>query len=160
MYSAFGFAGQKCSAASRVIVLEEVFEKFESRILEATKSIHLASAENPDAYLGPVVDEEAYELAYQAVVPSTGYFVPPTIFTDVDSKSDLAQKEIFGPVLALIKAKDLDHALEIANSTEYALTGGLFSRSPANIERIRSGKSLYQSRNYWSYGRSSPVWWI
>lgn len=156
LYSAFGFAGQKCSAASRVIVLDEVYEKFESRLLEATKSIHLATAENPDAYLGPVVDEEAYQrilntiedakksnkLLYQGDVPAEikdkGYFVPPTIFTQVDAKSKLAQEEIFGPVLALIKAKDLDHALEIANGTEYALTGGLFSRSPANIEKVRA----------------------
>lgn len=152
LYSAFGFAGQKCSACSRVIVLEEVFDKFEARILEATKSIHQESAENPSAYLGPVVDEEAYQrilqtiedakksnkLLYQGEAPHGGYYVPPTIFTLVDPKSSLAQNEIFGPVLAIIKAKDLDHALEIANGTEYALTGGLFSRSPANIAKVKA----------------------
>jgi RHH-type transcriptional regulator, proline utilization regulon repressor / proline dehydrogenase / delta 1-pyrroline-5-carboxylate dehydrogenase len=151
LYSAFGFAGQKCSAASRCIVLEEVYEKFEQRLLEATKSIHQTSAENPMSYLGPVVDEEAHQrilktieeakktnqLLYQGPVVSGGYFVPPTIFTQVDPKSKLSQEEIFGPVLALIKAKNLSEALEIANNTEYALTGGLFSRSPENIKRVR-----------------------
>lgn len=152
LYSAFGFSGQKCSAASRVIVLEEVFDKFESRLAEATRSIVQAGAEDPSAYLGPVVDEEAYQrilktiedakmsnkLLYQGEAPRGGYFVPPTIFTDVDPNSSLAQNEIFGPVLAIIKAKNLDHALEIANSTEYALTGGLFSRSPANIAKVKA----------------------
>lgn len=152
LYSAFGFSGQKCSAASRVIILEDVFEKFESRLLEATKSIVQASAEDGNAYLGPVVDEEAYlrilktieeakktnKLLYQGTAPTGGYYVPPTIFTSVDPKSGVAQQEIFGPVVALIKAKDLDHALEIANGTEYALTGGLFSRSPKNIEKVRA----------------------
>lgn len=152
VYSAFGFSGQKCSAASRVIVLDEVFDKFEARLLEATRSIVQASAENPAAYLGPVVDEEAYnrilktieeaktkhQLLYQGEAPKGGFFVPPTIFTKVDPKSTLAQNEIFGPVLALIKAKDLDEALEIANGTEYALTGGLFSRSPAHIARVKA----------------------
>jgi RHH-type proline utilization regulon transcriptional repressor/proline dehydrogenase/delta 1-pyrroline-5-carboxylate dehydrogenase len=151
VYSAFGFAGQKCSACSRVIVLDEVFDKFEARLLESTKSILQEASDNPKAYLGPVVDEEAYtrilktideakksnKLLYQGTAPTGGYFVPPTIFTNVDGNSSLAQNEIFGPVLAVIRAKDLDHALAIANGTEYALTGGLFSRSPANIERVR-----------------------
>ncbi len=151
LYSAFGFSGQKCSAASRVIVLDEVFEKFESRLYEATKSIHQASAEDGNAYLGPVIDEEAYQrimntieeakksnkLLFQGNTVPGGYYVPPTIFTNVDPQSKIAQQEIFGPVVALIKAKNLDHALEIANGTEYALTGGLFSRSPMNIAKVR-----------------------
>jgi RHH-type proline utilization regulon transcriptional repressor/proline dehydrogenase/delta 1-pyrroline-5-carboxylate dehydrogenase len=152
VYSAFGFAGQKCSAASRVIVLEDVFEKFQERFVETTRSIVQADAENPKAYLGPVIDAEAYnrilatiesakkesKLLYQGPKVDGGYFVPPTIFTEVKPESKLAQEEIFGPVVALIRAKDIDHALQIANGTEYALTGGLFSRSPANIEKIRA----------------------
>lgn len=152
VYSAFGFAGQKCSACSRVIVHEEVYEKFSQRLVEATRSIVQAAAENPACYIGPVVDREAYErimslieqssaqhkLLYMAEKKTGGYFVPPTIFGPVDPQSDLAQKEIFGPVLAVIKARDLDHALEIANGTEYALTGGLFSRSPENIKKVRA----------------------
>jgi RHH-type proline utilization regulon transcriptional repressor/proline dehydrogenase/delta 1-pyrroline-5-carboxylate dehydrogenase len=101
--------------------------------------------------MGPVVDEEAYNrirktveeakskhrLAFEGQAPSGGYFIPPTIFADVDPQSSLAQNEIFGPVLAVIKAKDMTDALKIANSTEYALTGGLYSRSPATIERVK-----------------------
>ncbi|MBX3017852.1 MAG: L-glutamate gamma-semialdehyde dehydrogenase [Bdellovibrionaceae bacterium] len=151
LYSAFGFAGQKCSAASRVIVLEENYDKFESRLIEAAKSLHVGPAEDPKSYFGPVVDSVAqlrilqtiekakkeHTLLFEGEVQPVGYFVPPTIFGNVAPDSDLAQKEIFGPVVALIRAKDLDHALEIANGTEYGLTGGLYSRSPANIERVR-----------------------
>ena len=151
LYSAFGFSGQKCSAASRVIIHEDVYEKFSARFVEAAGSIEVTDAENPQGYMGPVVDQEAYErilntiqeakkehkLLFEGKVPTGGYFVPPTIFGDVNPASALAQQEIFGPVVALIKAKDLDHAIEIANSTEYALTGGLFSRSPLNIAKVR-----------------------
>lgn len=151
IYSAFGFQGQKCSACSRVIVLEPVYDRFLDRIVEAAKSLHLGASEDPRAFMGPVVDEEAFtrimatiesakakaRLAFQGQAPGGGYFVPPTIFADVDPNSDLAQKEIFGPVLAVIRAKDMDEALKIANSTEYALTGGLYSRSPATIERVK-----------------------
>ncbi len=152
LYSAFGFSGQKCSACSRVIVLADVYEKFEARLLEATKSIFQGMAEDPRAYLGPVVDEEAYlrilktieeakknhKMLYQGPEVHGGYFVPPTIFTLVDPNSNLAQQEIFGPVLAMIKARDLTDAIHIANNTEYALTGGLYSRSPANIAKVKA----------------------
>lgn len=151
LYSAFGFSGQKCSAASRVIVLDEVYDRFVDRLVEAAKSIEVLSAENPKAYMGPVVDKDAcdrmlstiedaektHKLLFKGSVPTTGFFVPPTIFGDVPGDASLAQQEIFGPVVAMIRAKNLDQALEIANSTEYALTGGLFSRSPGNIARVK-----------------------
>nr|BFD62363.1 L-glutamate gamma-semialdehyde dehydrogenase [Bdellovibrio sp. HM001] len=151
IYSAFGFSGQKCSAASRVIVLDEVYERFVDRLVETAKSIEIHPAENPKAYMGPVVDKEAYDrilgtiaeaeknhkLLFKGSVPGGGYFVPPTIFGDVPGDAKLAQAEIFGPVVAVIRAKNLDQALDIANSTEYALTGGVFSRSPANIARVK-----------------------
>ncbi|MBV2167760.1 MAG: L-glutamate gamma-semialdehyde dehydrogenase [Bdellovibrio sp.] len=151
LYSAFGFSGQKCSAASRVIVLDEVYDRFVDRLVEAAKSIEIYAAENPKAYMGPVVDKEAYDrilgtiaetekthkLLFKGSVPGGGYYVPPTIFGDVPGDAKLAQQEIFGPVVAVVRAKNLDQALEIANSTEYALTGGLFSRSPANIARVK-----------------------
>lgn len=151
LYSAFGFSGQKCSAASRVIVLDEVYDRFTDRLVEAAKSISVLAAENPKAYMGPVVDQEAHErimntiaenektqkLLFKGQAPTNGFFVPPTIFGDVAGDSKLAQNEIFGPVVAVIRAKNLDQALEIANSTEYALTGGVFSRSPANIARVK-----------------------
>ncbi len=151
LYSAFGFSGQKCSAASRVIILKEVYEKFSARLIEAAKSIQISSAENPMGYFGPVVDEDAFnrlnsqiaeateknKLLFKGQTPAGGYFVPITIFGDVKSTDAIAQNEFFGPVLALIKANDLTDAINILNSTEYALTGGIFSRSPANIERAK-----------------------
>jgi RHH-type proline utilization regulon transcriptional repressor/proline dehydrogenase/delta 1-pyrroline-5-carboxylate dehydrogenase len=151
IYSAFGFQGQKCSAASRVIVLDEIYDRFVERLCEVARSIKVRSADDPSSYLGPVIDREAYEriqrtiemgktearLAYQGEVPSEGYFIAPTIFVDVAPSARIAQDEIFGPVLAVIKARDLDEALQIANSVEYGLTGGLFSRSPAHIEKAR-----------------------
>lgn len=152
LYSAFGYAGQKCSACSRLIVLEEVYDKFVERLAESAKSIMVGSAENPKVYFGPVVDQEAYarirktvdesktkhKLLFESNLPTGGYFIGPTIFTDVLGDDSLAQNEVFGPVLAVIKAKNLDQALAIANGTEYALTGGLFSRSPANIEKVKA----------------------
>jgi RHH-type proline utilization regulon transcriptional repressor/proline dehydrogenase/delta 1-pyrroline-5-carboxylate dehydrogenase len=151
MYSAFGFQGQKCSACSRAIVVEGLYDRFLERMTEAVKSMHVGASEDPRSFMGPVVDEEAHarilktidvakstsRLVFQGQAPAGGYYVGPTIFADVDPNSDLAQKEIFGPVLAVIKAKDIDHALEIANGTEYALTGGVYSRSPAVIEKVK-----------------------
>lgn len=150
LYSAFGFSGQKCSACSRVLVHQDVFEKFEARLNEAARSIKIRTADSPEAYLGPVVDQEAYQrimntienskkenkLLFQGEAQSGGYFVPPTIFTNVDPRSKLAQEEIFGPVLALTKVKNIEEALQIANDVEYGLTGGLFSRSPENIKKV------------------------
>jgi RHH-type proline utilization regulon transcriptional repressor/proline dehydrogenase/delta 1-pyrroline-5-carboxylate dehydrogenase len=152
LYSAFGFAGQKCSAASRLIVLEDIFDKFTARLVDAAHSIKIRSSENPEAYLGPVVDEEAYsrlmnsiqtaekkyKILFKSETPMGGYFVPVTIIGDVSAMDDVAQNEFFGPVMAVIKAKNLDEAIQIANSTEYALTGGIFSRSPANIEKVKN----------------------
>ncbi len=152
MYSAFGFSGQKCSAASRVIVLAEVYDKFVQRLKEAAQSIEILSAENPKAYFGPVVDEEAqqrllkvieyysqkHQVVFHGNAPSGGYYVPATIFGDVKFDDYVAQNEFFGPVIAIIKAKNLDEAIQFANATEYALTGGVFSRSPANIQKIKN----------------------
>ncbi len=152
LYSAFGFSGQKCSAASRVIVLAGVYDKFTERLKEAAMSIEVLSAENPKSYFGPVVDEEAqqrllsviaeystkHQVVFHGTAPTNGYYVPATIFGDVKFNDYVAQNEFFGPVIAIIKAKDLDQAIEFANSTEYALTGGIFSRSPANIEKVKN----------------------
>lgn len=151
LYSAFGFSGQKCSAASRVIVVEEIYERFIERFVAAAKSIEVNAPEEPSTYMGPVIDEEAQkrilsmiekgkeeaQLVYQGPTPAEGYYVGPTVFVDVKPNGFLAQTEIFGPVLAVIRAKDIDEALAIANGTEYALTGGLYSRSPANIEKVK-----------------------
>jgi RHH-type proline utilization regulon transcriptional repressor/proline dehydrogenase/delta 1-pyrroline-5-carboxylate dehydrogenase len=153
LYSAFGYQGQKCSAASRVIVLDEIYDRFVQRLVDATRSMVVASPEQPDTVVGPVIDQEARDrilqmieigrseakIAYQGCVPPTGYFIPPTIFVDVKPGARIAQDEIFGPVLAVIRARDMDQAIEIANDTQYGLTGGAYSRSPANIEKIKAG---------------------
>lgn len=152
VHSAFGFQGQKCSACSRVIVIEGIYQRFLDRLIEATKSFVVNHSELPHTFMGPVIDQESRDrilrviedakahskIAYQGEVPSEGYFIPPTIFTEVDPKSALAMDEIFGPVLAVIRAKDIEEAIEIANGTVYGLTGGVYSRSPAHIERVRS----------------------
>jgi RHH-type proline utilization regulon transcriptional repressor/proline dehydrogenase/delta 1-pyrroline-5-carboxylate dehydrogenase len=154
IHSAFGYAGQKCSACSRLIVLESIYDRVVDRLVEATKSLVVAAAEDPGASLGPVIDEDSQGRIqdYIAIgkeesrcvletdvgaLAKEGYFVGPHIFADVEPASRLAQHEIFGPVLAVIKAKTFEEALEIANSTEYALTGGVFSRSPQNLNRAR-----------------------
>ncbi|MCC6277376.1 MAG: L-glutamate gamma-semialdehyde dehydrogenase [Oligoflexia bacterium] len=151
LYSAFGFQGQKCSACSRLIVVEENYDRFVARLIEGARSLTMGQPEHPGTAIGPVIDDQAYKkimdmievgkseakLAYQAQAPSQGYFVPPTIFVDVKPTSRIAQEEIFGPVLAVIKAKDFNEALKIANGTEFALTGGVYSRSPAHIEKAK-----------------------
>jgi RHH-type proline utilization regulon transcriptional repressor/proline dehydrogenase/delta 1-pyrroline-5-carboxylate dehydrogenase len=152
--SAFGYQGQKCSACSRVIVLEGVYEQFVPRLVEATRSLKIAPAEDPGCAVGPVIDEDAYKRILAAIergkhegrllfagdvgaLAGEGHFIGPHLFADVDPSASLAQEEIFGPVLAVVKARDLDHALDIANGTPYALTGGFYSRSPANIEKVK-----------------------
>jgi RHH-type transcriptional regulator, proline utilization regulon repressor / proline dehydrogenase / delta 1-pyrroline-5-carboxylate dehydrogenase len=153
IYSAFGFQGQKCSALSRLILLDENYDRVMERLIPAAASLRVGDPEQPGIMVGPVIDEPAYRrilecieigkkeatLAYQAKeVPPHGYFVPPTIFTDVKPNMRIAREEIFGPVLSVLKARDLDEAVEVANGTDYALTGGFFSRSPDNIERIKA----------------------
>jgi RHH-type proline utilization regulon transcriptional repressor/proline dehydrogenase/delta 1-pyrroline-5-carboxylate dehydrogenase len=157
--SACGYAGQKCSAASRVIVLDAIHDTFLNRLIEATKSLKIGPPEDPGNFAGAVIDQDAHTRILKTidqskrtaklvhpdpvqrssftVQSSEGFYIAPHIFADVPPDSPLAQEEIFGPVLAVIRAKSLDHAIEIANGTQYALTGGLFSRSPSTIARVR-----------------------
>lgn len=149
---AFGFAGQKCSACSRLIVVEPIYDRLMERLKAATADIVVGEATDPNAFVGPVIDDEsckrlldaiehgdkhAKRLA-QAKVPahlSKGYYVPPTIFTDVAPTDKLRTTELFGPVLSVIKVSDFDAALKEAMNSEYALTGAVFSRSPKNLEK-------------------------
>jgi RHH-type proline utilization regulon transcriptional repressor/proline dehydrogenase/delta 1-pyrroline-5-carboxylate dehydrogenase len=152
--SAFGYQGQKCSACSRVIVPEAKYDAFLTRLVEAARSLAIGPAEDPGCFVGPVIDEDAQKrlldvielgkrearLAFAGSVGplvNEGYYVAPHIFADVSPQSFLAQQEFFGPILSVLKARDLDEALRIANEVPYALTGGLYSRSPANIARVR-----------------------
>ncbi len=151
--SAFGYQGQKCSACSRVIVLEPVADRFLDRLVETARSLPIGPAEDPGTVIGPLVDDQAFERVlktieagkrqghpvFQADVPQgmDGYFVGPTLFTQVKPESPLAQEEIFGPVLAVFSVKSFEEALSIANSVPYALTGGVYSRSPGRIEQAK-----------------------
>jgi RHH-type proline utilization regulon transcriptional repressor/proline dehydrogenase/delta 1-pyrroline-5-carboxylate dehydrogenase len=152
--SSFGYSGQKCSACSRAIVLKEVYDAFLLRLIEMTRSLRIGPAEDPGAFIGPVIDAEARDriikmieagkrearLAFAGEVgafANEGFYIGPHIFADVPPDASIAQEEIFGPVLSVIRARDLDDALAIANGTKYALTGGLHSRSPQNITRVK-----------------------
>jgi RHH-type proline utilization regulon transcriptional repressor/proline dehydrogenase/delta 1-pyrroline-5-carboxylate dehydrogenase len=152
--SAFGYGGQKCSAGSRAIVLDGIYDQFLNRLIEATKSLTVAPADDPGCSVGPVIDAESRDRILKAIetgkkeaklahqtdigaLADQGYFVGPTIFADVPESATIAQEEIFGPVLSVIRAKNLDDALRIANGVKYALTGGVFSRSPSHLEQVK-----------------------
>lgn len=152
--SAFGYAGQKCSACSRAIVLDAAYDAFLERLIEATKSLKVGPAEDPGTDVGPLIDEEArdrvkryVELGAEVSTFSVGsdiktgskkgYYVTPHIFTNVRVEDRIATEEIFGPVLAVFRVRDLDEAFKIANGTNYALTAGIYSRSPENLRRAR-----------------------
>jgi RHH-type transcriptional regulator, proline utilization regulon repressor / proline dehydrogenase / delta 1-pyrroline-5-carboxylate dehydrogenase len=148
--SAFGYQGQKCSACSRLILLEENCTKVLERLKAAVESLNLGPVVDPRNFMGAVIDAGAREkverysmigrqegkLLVERDLPGiTGNFAPLRIFTEIRPEHRLAQEEIFGPILAVIRVKDFDEALKVANSTQYALTGSVFSRSPANIEK-------------------------
>jgi RHH-type proline utilization regulon transcriptional repressor/proline dehydrogenase/delta 1-pyrroline-5-carboxylate dehydrogenase len=164
--SAFNFQGQKCSACSRVIVHESCHDLFLERLVESTRSLVIGDQTLPGTDIGPVIDDESAQRINRYIElgkkdctvalamtfppspsgrgaggevrsPSGHPFVPPHIFASVDPGHPIAQEEIFGPVLAVIKAKDFDEALRIANDSPYKLTGGVFSRKPSNLARAR-----------------------
>ncbi len=164
LYSAFGFQGQKCSACSRVIVLDAVYDQFVKRLVVAARSLKIGPAEDPAYFMGPVVDAAAQnkildyidlanregEILYRSEVPGNGFYAPLTIVGQIRPEHRLAQEEVFGPLLAVMRADDFDQALTWANSTRFALTGGVFSRSPAHLERARREfrvGNLYLNRN-------------
>ena len=145
--SAFGYQGQKCSAASRLILVREVHDRFLSRLTEAVRSLKIGPPEDPRHAIGPVIEAGARErvmryirlgkkeakCALEMAAPKEGYFVGPVVFSEVVPSSRIAREEIFGPVLAVMKARDFNQALEIANHSAFALAGGIFSRSPADM---------------------------
>jgi RHH-type transcriptional regulator, proline utilization regulon repressor / proline dehydrogenase / delta 1-pyrroline-5-carboxylate dehydrogenase len=152
--SAFGYQGQKCSALSRLVVLDDSYDKFIARLIAAAGSLRIGPPEIPGNMIGPVISRDAQQrilamieagkkeatLAWQGSVPAdaNACYVPPTIFSEVPASSRLFREEIFGPVLAVSRAKDFDKALSLANDSEFALTGGCYSRSPVNIARVKA----------------------
>jgi len=150
LLSAFGYAGQKCSAASRVVVHQAIYERFLGRLAAATDRLVVGDPADPATDLGPLIDDAAQRrlvdainqaknvgaLAYQYPaprVPKTGHFVGPAIATRIPTQHPLASQELFGPLLCAFRVKNLTEGLALANDTEYALTGGIYSRSPAHI---------------------------
>lgn len=151
--SAFGFQGQKCSAASRAVVAEKVYDKFLQLVKEKAEKIKVGPPEDPSSTMGPVVNRTAQEKIMQYIQKGVGEggriiagggkareegcYLQPTVIADVDPKATVAQEEIFGPVLAIIRARDFDHALQIANDTEFGLTGGVWTKDRKKIEKAK-----------------------
>jgi 1-pyrroline-5-carboxylate dehydrogenase len=150
--SAYGYSGQKCSAASRAILHEDVYDEVLEKVLDRARTLKIGMPEAPDVNVGPVISEPQFEKVTSYVEagkaegerllgedpgdPNRGYFVSPTIF-EVERSARVAQEEIFGPVLSVIKARDFDNALEIANDSPYGLTGGVYSKNREHLERAR-----------------------
>jgi RHH-type proline utilization regulon transcriptional repressor/proline dehydrogenase/delta 1-pyrroline-5-carboxylate dehydrogenase len=162
--SAFGFSGQKCSALSRLIVVGDIFDELMARLVGAASVLRIGHPQTMSTEVGPLIDADAHAKVSGYVslareegrvilarddVPDEGWFVGPTIVTDLDPGSRVASEEIFGPVLAVFRAADLSEALQLANDTDYALTAGILSRSPVAIRRaseeLRAG-NVYVNR--------------
>jgi len=154
--SAFGYQGQKCSACSRVIVLEAVYRRFLDRLLAAARSLTVGPPTAPSCGLGPLIDaaarekvlayidlaREEGEILYQSPVPEGGYYVPLTVVGGIRPEHRLAREEIFGPLLAVMRAATFAEAVAMANATDFALTGGVYSRSPGNLALAREGLAV------------------
>jgi 1-pyrroline-5-carboxylate dehydrogenase len=150
--SAFGFSGQKCSACSRAVIVEDVYDQVLNRAIELTKELTVGDTADGSYFMGPVIDQAAFDkiMSYVEIGKeegrlvaggegdsSKGFFIQPTIIADLDPKARLMQEEIFGPVVGFAKAKDFDHAIEIANNTDYGLTGAVLTNNPDHIEKAR-----------------------
>jgi 1-pyrroline-5-carboxylate dehydrogenase len=150
--SAFGYQGQKCSACSRAIVDAKVYDQFLEKLAAKANNVKIGRSDDPGNYMGPVISAGAKKSILQYIeagkkegrlvaggeAPAEGgYFIPPTIIADVDSKARIFQEEIFGPVLAVAKADNFEHALQLANDSQYGLTGAVFSNNPEHLRQAR-----------------------
>ncbi|WP_173916221.1 L-glutamate gamma-semialdehyde dehydrogenase [Halobacillus sp. Marseille-Q1614] len=163
--SAFGFSGQKCSSGSRAVVHEDVYDELLDKVKEKTEKLTLGNASEENVYMGPVVDQGAYDKVMSYIEigkeegrlvtggkgdDSKGYFIEPTIFADLASDSRMQLEEIFGPVVCFTKAKNFDEAIDIANNTEYGLTGAVISDNRDHLEKAKRDfhvGNLYFNRN-------------
>ncbi|MCA1011279.1 L-glutamate gamma-semialdehyde dehydrogenase [Halobacillus halophilus] len=163
--SAFGFSGQKCSSGSRAVVHQDVYDELLDMVVKRTKELTVGNASEGNVYMGPVVDQAAYDkiMGYMEVGKeegrlmtggkgddSKGYFIDPTVFADLAPNSRMQQEEIFGPVVCFTKAADFDEAIDIANNTEYGLTGAVISDNRQHLEKAKEDfhvGNLYFNRN-------------
>lgn len=163
--SAFGFSGQKCSAGSRAIVHEDVYDEVLEKVVKRTSELTVGETTTPEMYMGPVIDQSAYNKIMDYIEigkqegrlatggegdNSKGYFIKPTVFGDVDIDARIMQEEIFGPVIAFAKAKDFDQALDMANNSEYGLTGAVISKNREHLNKATMEfdvGNLYFNRN-------------
>jgi RHH-type proline utilization regulon transcriptional repressor/proline dehydrogenase/delta 1-pyrroline-5-carboxylate dehydrogenase len=149
--SAFAYAGQKCSAAARVLVHEAVSDTLVTRLAGATEVLRVGQAEEFETEVPPVIEREAQErvLRYAEIaeregriaaratpVPESGWFCPPAIAVDLPERSPVNHEEIFGPLLSVTTVAGVEEACDLVDALPFALTGGLFSRNPATIERV------------------------
>lgn len=152
LVSAFGFQGQKCSACSRAIIHEKIYATFVGKLAEKAKTLKVGPATDPSSYMGPVINEKAMKSILEYIeigkregrlvaggepAEGNGFYIKPTVIADVSPKARIAQEEIFGPVLAVVKAGDLDEAIQIANDSEYGLTGSYYGRNREHIARAK-----------------------
>lgn len=150
--SAFGFQGQKCSACSRAIVHKDIYDEFVKRVVRATKKIKVGPTTDPNNFMGPVINKAAFDSIMEYIeigkregkcltggkkAPGSGYFIQPTVIANVKPSARIAKEEIFGPVVAMIKANNIGEAIKISNDTEYGLTGSIYSDNRENIERAK-----------------------
>ncbi|QED46464.1 L-glutamate gamma-semialdehyde dehydrogenase [Cytobacillus dafuensis] len=150
--SAFGFSGQKCSACSRAVIVEDVYDQVLNRVVELTKELTQGDPVDQNNYMATVIDQNAFDkiMSYIEIGKqegklmtggegddSKGYFIKPTVFADLSPDARIMKEEIFGPVVGFTKAKDFDHAIEIANDTEYGLTGAVITNNRENIQKAR-----------------------
>ena len=168
--SAFGFSGQKCSACSRVVVVEDVYDEVVERVVKLTKALTIGNPANVENFMASVIDENAFrkiadyidigkmegKLAVGGGIDqSVGYFIEPTVFVDVAPSARIMKEEIFGPVVAITKAKDFTEAIAIANDTEYGLTGAVISNNRMHLEQAR--EDFYVGNLYFNRGCTGAI---
>lgn len=168
--SAFGFSGQKCSACSRAVIHQDVYDEVKDRVGELTKDLTAGDPHDNSHFTGPVIDQAAYDKIMNYVEigkkegkllaggdgnDSKGWFINPTVFADLDSQARIMQEEIFGPVVALAKAKDFDNAIEIANNTDYGLTGAVITNNRVHQEKAR--EDFHVGNLYFNRGCTAAI---
>ncbi|MCK4941703.1 aldehyde dehydrogenase family protein, partial [candidate division WOR-3 bacterium] len=150
--SAFSFQGQKCSACSRLILDDKIYDEFMKKFIPTVEAIKVGPVSEYDNYMGPVINESAYDSILEYIkigksegncvcggepAPGNGWFIRPTVIVDIERQHRIFQEEIFGPVLGVTRARNFDHAIELANDSEYGLTGAVYTKNKKKIEKAK-----------------------